>query len=204
MPKRACISASMAKRLMTTGRGKDDQYGATFYSLVNEVAAALCDYNIQRDLSGLPHIERGIEHEWLAVEAYQAEKMVSVAFTGDDQNYIVHPDFEYLGATPDGTIGTDGLLEVKNPDPKNHWLNITGDTQLKDYFPQLQFQLMVTGRKWVDWVSYDDDAPDWLKLHVVRVDRDDTYISEMLNRAVFAYSEAVKIADTVKESRGVK
>jgi hypothetical protein len=206
MPKQAIISASMGKALMTKGRGKDNEYGATFYNeIVNVVSAGFFGYDITPDLSHLEAIQRGIEHEWLAVDAYQAETLNSVSYTGDDQRFIVSPDYPWIGATPDGLVGSDGLLEVKNPNAKNHWANLLSNEQLDDYNVQMQIQMLATGRQWVDWVSYDDDCPvPELRLHIHRVERDEAIIDEIIIRSRFAMSEAVKLALFVAETKKIK
>lgn len=206
MPKVGLISASMGKALMTKGRKKDEEYGATFYNdVVRVVSAGFFGYDVTPDISHMEAVQRGIEHEWLAVEAYQAETMRTVEYKGDDQRFITSPEYPWLGATPDGLIGTDGLLEVKNPNPKNHWGNLTGNDQLDDYYTQMQIQMIATGRKWDDWVSYDDDCPiPELRLHIYRVERDETHIAEIIERSRFAMCEAIKQALFVAETKKIK
>ena len=206
MPRATLISASMGKALMTKGRGKDAEYGATFYSeIVDVVSAGFFGYDVTPDLSHMEAIQRGLEHEWLAVDAYQEERLCKVDFTGDDQRFVISADYPWLGATPDGLVGLDGLLEVKNPNAKNHWRNLVRNNQLDDYYTQLQIQLLATGRSWVDWVSYDDDCPiAELKLHIVRVERDLAFMSEIVERSRFAMIEAVQLALKVADAKKIK
>jgi putative phage-type endonuclease len=74
--------------------------------------------------------------------------------------FYVHPDFEWLGASPDGLIGDDGLLEIKCPYSKRH--DATGFLSIdeqKHYLAQIQYQLFCTGRKWTkfyQWSPYGD------------------------------------------------
>jgi putative phage-type endonuclease len=74
--------------------------------------------------------------------------------------FYVHPDFEWLGASPDGLIGDDGLLEIKCPYSKRHDASgfVSIDEQ-QHYLAQIQYQLFCTGRKWTkfyQWSPYGD------------------------------------------------
>lgn len=83
-----------------------------------------------------------------------------------------------IGASPDALVGADGLLELKCPSPAVHvkYLNASvGGGVDRDYMPQLQGQLLVTGRSWVDILSYHPEMPH----AVVRVERDDAYIATL-------------------------
>lgn len=204
MPKSGLISASMGKRLMTKGRGKDNEYGATFDSVVLEVVAGLFGYDITTDISHIEAVQRGIEHEWMAIEAYQSERLVKVEYTGDDQNFIASKEYPWLGATPDGFVGQNGLIEVKNPNPRNHFANLLDNEQMSDYYAQFQIQMLATGRTWVDWVSYDDDCPvEQFKLHIVRITRDESFIEELIERSKEAMKRAIEKAKWLSEEKNV-
>lgn len=189
MPKQGFISASMAKAVMTKGRG-NSQYGATFESKAQEIAAMMLGYDITADLSGNPHIERGLEYEPVAIQAYERFTNRSVH---SSQEWIAFKDKPF-GCTPDGLVGDDGMIEVKCPTSSNHLKNILSNAQLKDYEPQMQFSLGVTGRAWCDFISYDDSAPDGLKLHVHRLMRDDEMIATLFERAKALHKRAVEIS----------
>jgi len=177
------ISASNAKKVMTTGRKKDEQYGDTFFSYARQLAAARLGYDITKDISSLSAVEWGLENEWLAVESYSERFLSDVKYP---VQFIAHPDYpDTVGCTPDGLVGANGLIEVKCPDSSNHLDNVLDNKQLADYFPQMQFQLWVTGRSWCDWVSFDPRAPEAIKLHVVRVERDEAYIGELSERVLY-------------------
>jgi hypothetical protein len=59
-----------------------------------------------------------------------------------------------LGYSPDGLVGEDGLIEIKAPRAKTHLRTILADEVPAFYMPQLQAGLLVSGRKWIDYVSY--------------------------------------------------
>ena len=70
--------------------------------------------------------------------------------------FIPHPTIEFFGASPDGLVGEDGLLEIKCPYSTNvHLQRVAAGVVPEEYKPQMLVQLLCTGRKWVDFVSYD-------------------------------------------------
>lgn len=59
-----------------------------------------------------------------------------------------------LGYSPDGLVGDDGLIEIKAPRSKTQFLTAIGDEVPAHYMAQCQAGLLVTGRKWLDFMSY--------------------------------------------------
>jgi len=191
------ISASNAKKIMTTGRKKDEMYGDTFFSYARQLAAARIGYDITKDISSLSSVEWGLENEWLAVESYCERFLSDVKYPVEFQPHPEYPDS--VGCTPDAYVGSDGLIEVKCPDSNNHLDNVLDNKQLDDYFAQIQFHLWVTGRKWCDWVSFDPRAPEPIKLHVVRVERDEAFISQLSERVIYLEQCVNEQLELIKE-----
>lgn len=128
-----------------------------------------------------PEMRWGTECEPLARAAYEAETSVLVREVG----MIEHPSIAMAGASPDGLIGEDGVLEIKCPEPKTHIETVlSGDVPAK-YIPQIQWQLACTERVWCDYVSFDPRVPNDLQLFIKRVPRDNalikTYETEVIN-----------------------
>ena len=69
---------------------------------------------------------------------------------------------------PTGWWATNGLLELKCPAPKTHLLYLARNVLPRDYVLQVQGQLWVTGRGWVDFMSYCPNLPPF----IVRVEPD--------------------------------
>lgn len=93
--------------------------------------------------------------------------------------FVKHPSIEYFGASPDGYVGNNGLLEIKCPNSKTHIKYLNDGKPPSKYIPQMQCQMAVTGRKWCDFVSFDPRMPEGLDFFVVRLDRDEEYIKAM-------------------------
>jgi hypothetical protein len=73
---------------------------------------------------------------------------------------------EFVGCSPDGLIGDDGLIEIKCPNTATHIEYIIDGELPKEYEKQVHSQLWITDRKWCDFVSYDPrltDRPIWIK-----------------------------------------
>lgn len=83
------------------------------------------------------------------------------------------------GASPDGFVGKDGLLEIKCPNTATHIETLAAGKLPKQYQAQVQGQMMITGRKWCDFVSYDSRLPDNAQMIIIRVERDDLYIEQL-------------------------
>ena len=84
-----------------------------------------------------------------------------------------------VGASPDGLVGGEGLLEVKCPSPPIHLARLAGGVVPTEHRTQLQMQLWVTGRQWVDYLSWHPDFPPLL-LRVLADEQIQRSLSEAL------------------------
>jgi putative phage-type endonuclease len=123
-------------------------------------------------------MQHGIDTEPFARATYEIKNGVIVEEVG----YILHPTIKHSGASPDGKVG-NGLLEIKSPNTKTHFEYLLNEVVPSKYKPQMAWQMACTGAEWVDFVSYDDRAPDGLQYFEVRYMRDNEYI-EMLEKEV--------------------
>jgi len=117
-------------------------------------------------------MQHGTETEPLARAAYEARYDVLV----DQVGFVSHPTIEMSGASPDGLVGEDGLIEIKCPNTATHIETLLSESVPNKYYTQMQFQIACTGRKWCDFVSFDNRLPTELQMFVKRVPRDDMYI----------------------------
>ena len=126
-------------------------------------------------------MERGQQMEDEAVKFYalerDAEPKGAGFFTTDDG---------MIGASPDRLVGEDGLLEIKCPAPQTHVAYMRGHGVDEKYVTQLQGQLWVSERAWVDIQSY---APGFPTV-IVRVERDEQYIAA-LSKQVRIFADAM-------------
>jgi putative phage-type endonuclease len=117
----------------------------------------------------------GTEVEPFAREAYEMETGNVVTEAG----FIQHPEFAFVGASPDGLISVDGGLEMKCPKSSAVHLERFIQGVPDEYRPQIQGCMWVTGRAWWDFVSYDPRMPETHRLLKIRVNRDDAFIAKL-------------------------
>jgi putative phage-type endonuclease len=117
----------------------------------------------------------GVDHEAQARVEYE----VKTGSLVEQVAFVDHPTIQMFGCSPDGYVGEDGLIEIKCPNTSTHIDYIRQDKAPAKYVNQMQCQMAVTGRKWCDFVSFDPRLPDGLQLFIVRLERDDEYISKM-------------------------
>jgi putative phage-type endonuclease len=117
-------------------------------------------------------MQHGTETEPLARAAYEALQDVLV----DEVGFVPHPTIDMAGASPDGLVGDDGLIEIKCPNTATHIETLLSQTVPGKYNTQMQFQMACTGRQWCDFVSFDNRLPEELQLFVTRVPRDEVFI----------------------------
>lgn len=152
-------------------------------------------------LTGVPYegyksaaMQDGIDREPAARATYAErsfEPVTEIAF-------VVHPAISRSGASPDGLVGDDGLVEIKCPLTATHINYLIADVVPEKYVPQMQWQMACTGRQWCDFVSFDDRLPEKMRLFVKRVDRDDVYIATLEEAVRRFLTEVDQTVETLK------
>ena len=99
---------------------------------------------------------------------------------------LPHPTIAMAGASPDGLLGTDGVLEIKCPNPATHARTLLSKKPDAKYVTQMMWQMACAGRQWCDFVSFDPRFPDHLQLFVARIVRDDAAIA-LLEKEVTSF-----------------
>lgn len=133
----------------------------------------------------------GTETEPHARAAYEFQHDVSVELVG----FVDHPRIAMSGASPDGLIGVDGLLEIKCPNSATHIDTLLNRSIPEKYRLQMHWQMIVTGRAWCDFVSFDPRLPEELRLYVERVHADEKRHAELEREAELFLSE---VEDTMQ------
>lgn len=120
-------------------------------------------------------IQWGTEKEPDARAAYEFRTDRAVELVG----FVGHPKIQMTGASPDGLVSIDGLVEIKCPNTATHIDTLLGQAVPAKYITQIQWQLACTDRKWCDFVSYDPRMPEAMRLFISRIARDDQAIGEL-------------------------
>ena len=148
-------------------------------------------------------MQRGLDLEPKALAAYEAQKRVLVEEVG----FIQSVELEHVGVSPDGLVGRYGLVEIKCPDSMSKHLDALLSGGVKTYTEyrwQVQGQLMVTGRRWCDVMSFDPRFPEGLQSVICRVDRDEDMIQKLHAACVEAHAEVEQIVAELQILRGAE
>lgn len=117
----------------------------------------------------------GIETEPEARANYEFMTNSEVAEVG----FVDHPIIEMTGASPDGLVGDDGLVEIKCPNTATHIDTLLGSNIDRKYVLQMHWQMICTQRKWCDFVSFDPRMPVEMQLYIARVELDTELAEEI-------------------------
>lgn len=126
----------------------------------------------------------GIDHEAEAIAAYEATTGRFVDAIG----FCEHDEL-LVGTSPDGFISTDGILSVKCPKTATHIRYIRDGKEPSEHIAQNTHELWLTGRQWIDFVSYDPRLPDALRLFIVRVTRTQPELDDYGRKALAFLAE---------------
>lgn len=130
-------------------------------------------------------LKHGREVEPYGRERYELETGLIVIQTG----FIQSKEIPFIGASPDGLVGEDGGLEIKCPKDWNIHLARFENGMGDEFMPQVQGCMLVTGRKWWDWVSYDPRVNEHLRFYRQRIWRDEDYIEKLKRIILLAESD---------------
>lgn len=146
-------------------------------SRANYMADLICERltGVSREGFTNAAMQWGTDMEPEARRTYAFMADVSV----DEIAFVDHPTIPNSGASPDGLVGADGLVEIKAPNSATHIETLLGAEIDGKYIKQMQWQMACTGRKYCDFVSYDPRLPENMQLFIKRVHRDETQIQEL-------------------------
>lgn len=159
-----CVTASRLSDVMAKTKSG---YGA---SRENYKSQLIVERMTGESQSGFTNaaMEWGIEHEEQARILYEFTFDAAVTEVG----FIKHAMIKNFGASPDGFVGDDGLIEIKCPNTKTHLDYILTGKIPPKYILQMHAQMMCTGRFWCDFVSFDPRVPENMQMFVKRVPLD--------------------------------
>jgi len=179
-------TASRFSAVMAKGRGGGES--ATRMTYMRELAGEILTGEPMQAYSNA-HMERGKEMEPEARSAYEMIQDVDVQEVGFVRAHGA-------GASPDGLIGDDGLVEIKTKLPGRLIECHDRGEMPSEHRAQVQGQLWITGRAYCDFVAYWPSLP----LFIDRVERDESYIAD-LSAEVTLFNK--QLADMVERVRRV-
>lgn len=186
-----CVTASRISDLMTKTKSS---YAAC---RKNYMAQLICER-----LTGEPTesftsaaMQRGIDSEPVAREMYQLREFdVHIQEVG----FILHPTIPRLGASPDGLVDDDGLIEIKCPNTWTHLEFLKSGQPKRQYILQMQTQMLCTGRNWCDFISFDDRLPPNLSYKCLRIYQDDQLATEIETEVIQFLRELDSEMESIK------
>ena len=197
LARKGMITASEIVNILTKGRGKDEVFGKTALSYLNEkLAERFMDAEqfifYSEDVKrSTPAMRWGNEYEDTAREVYE---MASGNTVMDEPFQKLKGFDDYVGGSPDGRLSTmDGIIEIKCPyNPAVHlehlnWKTpedlLTGNPQ---YYAQVQANMLITGTEYCDFISYSPLYRNKMDLSILKVQKDEEYLKNLLERITLA------------------
>jgi len=172
------ITASSFTKVMSKGRGSAPSKTRETY-MIEKATETLTGNAITGGFKS-DAMQRGNDMEGEAREYYQMLSGGSV----DEVGLIYLNELKRIGASVDGLVGDEGLVEIKCPSLAVHVRYLMDGVMPAAYLKQVQGQMWVTGRKWCDFISY---APDSHKMNfMIRVERDEEFI-KTISKSVYAF-----------------
>lgn len=188
------ITGSIVKDFMAKD-GTITRDNAILKKATEQVLGKTCEEEIKFNVD----IDRGIMLEPIARKKYinkTGNNVKEIGFiTPIDNN---GNEKIYLGCSPDGLVGDDGILEIKAPKNYNYLQRLVKDEVPKEYIYQIQFNLWISGRDWCDYIMYNEDFENIIGngLYIKRIEKDENIIKTIQERVV----SAIEIIDLYKKN----
>ena len=168
------MTASNAETIIANGKGLETY----IYNLMAEYYSSAEKENyINADM------QRGIDLEPEARLEFEFYTDLDVQEVG----FIEYNEF--IGVSPDGLVGDDGLIEIKCPNDSIYFKLLLSNNIKPEYIAQMQMQMYVTNRQYCYFVSYN---PNFEKsLYIKKINRDEEMI-EKLKKGLERGTELIK------------
>lgn len=154
-------TASDFNKIVTSTGKQSTQRTKYMYELAGQKLGGVIEESFQSAA-----MARGVELEAEARSFYELtnENVLQVGFCLNEDGF---------GCSPDGMVNDSGLIEIKCPIISTQIEYLLNNKLPSDYIQQVQGQLLVTGRKWCDFLSYYPG----LKPLLIRVERDEAFLT---------------------------
>lgn len=186
---------STAMDFLKTGKESKARYDYKVQIVAERMTDVIAEHFVT------PAMRWGIETEPAAKAAYEMEAGDLIAPMG----FYDHPSIDYCGASPDGGLPArddlgPGLIETKCPTTATHINWMLHGAVPPEHKPQMILQCACTGRKWVEFVSYDPRMPEARRLFVRRFVPTAEEIETIEAAARTFLAEVEAMFDAVKEA----
>jgi putative phage-type endonuclease len=174
------VTASNFSKAIGTGTGRK--------TLLYQTAAAILTGEVPESYSNAA-MEWGTEQEPHARAMYTLITGADVVESG----IVTNSDIPGVGASVDGLVSDDGLVEIKCPNTATHLQYVADGKAPAKYRAQIQGQMWVAARAWCDFMSYDPRIPSVKSIFIKRVMRDDEYIIKTLKPGITQFVADVNL-----------
>lgn len=154
--------------------------------------------DVVNEIIGVPCLLEDDDQPWfLHGRTYEAEARGTYEFERDvdveEAGFILHPKYDFIGASPDGLVGKDGCIEIKSRKSMRAYLASVAAGVEPIHIPQIQGNIWINEREWCDYISYfrNPHTMDF-RMHVHRVYRDDRYIERLEMACLSTWEEVQK------------
>lgn len=179
--RRGMVTASVVGQLITaktlTAASNDYSRGLTALLVAERITGYTDPTYLSNDMM------RGIDDEPIARDIYSKH----YAPATECGFMVLEGDGFRLGFSPDGLVGADGLIEIKSRRGKKQLQTVLSGDVPAENIAQIQCGLLVSGRKWLDYVSFSGGMNLW----VTRVYPDQRWF-EAITAAVLAFEKAAE------------
>lgn len=140
----------------------------------------------------------GTSHQDEAQSVYEITKGALVT----ECAYFPHPSIAHSGASPDGLVGEDGVIEIKCPTTTVHLDTILSGAIPEKHTYQMAWEVESTGRKWADFISYDPRLPGNLSFFCARYVPPEDFREYLRSEVVKFLAELDALEARVREYKG--
>jgi putative phage-type endonuclease len=140
-------------------------------------------------------MQDGIDREDTAREIFEIVRDIKVEQVG----FIDHPTIKMAGASPDGLLPDNGVLEIKCPIETTHTTNLLERVLPSRYISQVQWQMACTGAEYANFVSYNPNFEPKLQLMYIHVERDNDYIAMLEEEVTTFLTEVDDVINQLRE-----
>lgn len=186
------ITASRFAHVIAKGKGSEPS--KTRLSYLYEIASEIMTGQAADSYTN-PAMEHGTLTEPQARLEYEDREGVPVEQLG----FVEYSD--RVGASPDGIVGENGLLEIKCPKTSTQIQRVLDGVFPTEYMAQVQGQLWVCEKEWCDFVSFDPRIAGPSSYFKIRVQRDDDYIAKLQTGVVLFIEDLNKVLERLGHVR---
>lgn len=173
------LTGSHGQEIGNAGKGLDTYAKKVILKMIDPLAVSFSN----------AIMDRGNEEEPLARKAYEFERGVEITEVGFIESELTDlAASDRCGCSPDGLIVTDGMCEIKARNNAIHFDLLRTDNIDSKTVWQMQMNMLVSGRQWCDFVSYNRNFKED-SLYVRRIVRDE----EKIKKLIFGISKGTNL-----------